>query len=78
MDVGGGELAEFFAGGAEVGGAAFGAVGDEDGACFDGPDSVGLDENEFPIFGYGGDSADEAFFFFGGFGFFRFFFFFFF
>lgn len=53
-------MAEFFAGGEEVRGAAVWAVGGEDGAGGDVPCAVGLDEDKIPLCGHGGDAADEA------------------
>ena len=60
MDVGGGELAEDFAGGEEVGGAGIGAAGDEDVTGGDVPLAIALDEHEAVVGGDGGDAADEG------------------
>lgn len=60
LDIGGGELAGFFASDFEVRGSAVGTDGCEDGTGLDGPNAVGLDESEIGIFVNRGDATDEA------------------
>jgi len=60
LDIGGGELAGFFASNFEVGGSVVGADGGEDGTIGDFPWAVGLDEDEAAVVVDGGDAADEA------------------
>ena len=60
MDVGGGELAGFFASDFKICGSAVGADGGEDGTGLDVPGAVGLNESEIGIFVNRGDATDET------------------
>lgn len=60
LEVGGGVLIDGFAGDAEVGGAAVGAAGGEDGAGGDLPRAVAFDEDEVAVGWDRGDAPDEG------------------
>ena len=59
LEVGGGELAEGFAGDEEVGGALAGAAGSQNGAGFDLPRAVTLNQDEAFVGRDRGDPADQ-------------------